>query len=553
MRFLLTAIPLALLAWADSGSTQEVGYTVKPGDTLAISVWKEPDLQGDVLVTPDGAFAFPLVGQVDARGKTVTDLQKTLSEGLQKYISEPVVTVSVRDIKGNKVYVIGQVNKPGEFIVNPRVDVMQALSMAGGTTPFASLGNIIILRRAGTKAGSHALRLHVRGKGPRSRTKHRTAERRRRRRALTARTLTMRTQYAVAAALTGFIGTASAADWSLDPKVTLNVVADDNIGLTEVPGEEVDVFGGELDAELAIRSETPRSSFRLTPRVRATMYPSDEDEESDEQYLYVNWDFRGQRSATSLDAYYSQRTILGRYFPDSEIPDDGELGEPDPGEGIGSTSQDDEDRLQIVPAVSFEFTERVALDLKAGYLDVAFDEQVANDRQDFSNLYGTAGLRFQLSPSRSIAVIATASLYEPDGEVDTDAQSVSLEWTNDVSETSQVYIRGGANRVQAGVTDAETGFNGGAGVKWSFEVTQLFFDVNHYVDPSSFRPGGGARSTAVPGRAPAQSDDDTQVFRARHSRWQRRRRRHVRGPRVRDGGHRFWLAHVAPVHAGRRI
>ena len=146
------AMCLALLVLAsDLALAQEVGYTVKPGDTLIVSVWKEPDLQGDVLVTPDGAFAFPLVGQVDARGKTVTQLQQIVSERLQKYISDPVVTVSVRDIRGNKVYVIGQVNKPGEFIVNPRVDVMQALSMAGGTTPFASLGNIIILRRAGAQ------------------------------------------------------------------------------------------------------------------------------------------------------------------------------------------------------------------------------------------------------------------------------------------------------------------------------------------------------------------------------------------------------------------
>jgi polysaccharide export outer membrane protein len=126
---------------------QEAGYTVKPGDGLEISVWKEPDLIGPVLVTPDGAFSFPLVGQVDARGKTVTELQQIISERLQRFISDPVVTVSVRDVRGNKVYVIGQVNKPGEFIVNPRVDVMQALSMAGGTTPFASLDNIIILRR----------------------------------------------------------------------------------------------------------------------------------------------------------------------------------------------------------------------------------------------------------------------------------------------------------------------------------------------------------------------------------------------------------------------
>ena len=149
MLFKAGMLVLALLALAMPGLTgaQEAGYTVKPGDTLQISVWKEPDLQGPVLVTPDGAFAFPLVGQVDARGKTVSELQKIIAEALQKYIADPVVTVSVKDIRGNKVYVIGQVNKPGEFVAGQRLDVMQALSMAGGTTPFASLSNIIILRR----------------------------------------------------------------------------------------------------------------------------------------------------------------------------------------------------------------------------------------------------------------------------------------------------------------------------------------------------------------------------------------------------------------------
>ena len=99
---------------------------------------------------PDGSFSFPLVGEVDAKGKTVADLNKAVSQKLAKYISDPVVTVSIQEIKGNKVYVIGQVNKPGEFIMNPTVDVMQALSMAGGTTPFAALGDIIVLRRTPT-------------------------------------------------------------------------------------------------------------------------------------------------------------------------------------------------------------------------------------------------------------------------------------------------------------------------------------------------------------------------------------------------------------------
>ncbi len=129
---------------------QDATYTVKPGDILKVSVWKEPDLQGPILIRHDGGFSFPLVGEVDGRGKTVAELQAIMTQRLSKYISDPVVSVSVTEIHGNKVYVIGQVAKPGEFIVNPSVDVMQALSMAGGMTPFASLSNIIILRHNGT-------------------------------------------------------------------------------------------------------------------------------------------------------------------------------------------------------------------------------------------------------------------------------------------------------------------------------------------------------------------------------------------------------------------
>jgi polysaccharide biosynthesis/export protein len=140
---LASSVPMSVFAVPPA----DVTYTVKPGDTLMISVWKEPDLQGPVLVRPDGQFSFPLAGQMDARNKTVTELQTELTAKLKKFISDPVVTVSIQEIKGNKVYVIGQVQKPGDFVVNPRVDVMQALSMAGGTTPFAALGDIMILRR----------------------------------------------------------------------------------------------------------------------------------------------------------------------------------------------------------------------------------------------------------------------------------------------------------------------------------------------------------------------------------------------------------------------
>jgi len=136
------------LAGPVSGQEARGGaYLVQPGDLLEVSVWKEEDLQREVLVRPDGRFSFPLAGDVEATAKTVDDLRQELTARLQKYIPDLVVTVTVTEIRGNKIYVIGQVNKPGEFVVNPRVDVMQALSMAGGTTPFAALNDIKILRR----------------------------------------------------------------------------------------------------------------------------------------------------------------------------------------------------------------------------------------------------------------------------------------------------------------------------------------------------------------------------------------------------------------------
>jgi polysaccharide export outer membrane protein len=138
---------MALMAPAAAQEARGGAYTVQPGDLLEVSVWKEEDLQRDVLVRPDGRFSFPLAGDIVATGKTVEQLRAELAAALQKYIPDLVVTVTVKEIRGNKVYVIGQVKQPGEFIVNPRVDVMQALSMAGGTTPYAALNDIMVLRR----------------------------------------------------------------------------------------------------------------------------------------------------------------------------------------------------------------------------------------------------------------------------------------------------------------------------------------------------------------------------------------------------------------------
>jgi polysaccharide export outer membrane protein len=123
------------------------GYHVQPGDVLTVTVWKEADLTGDVLVRPDFGLSFPLVGDLDGRAKTVDQLRAEITERLKRFIPSPVVTVATKAVAGNHIYVVGKVQKPGEYPVSRDVDVMQALSLAGGATPFAAVNDIIIIRR----------------------------------------------------------------------------------------------------------------------------------------------------------------------------------------------------------------------------------------------------------------------------------------------------------------------------------------------------------------------------------------------------------------------
>ena len=122
-------------------------YRIQPGDILNISVWKETDLTQDVIVRPDGGMSFPLAGDQVAEGRTVEELRRSLAEQLKKFIPDPVVTVAVKQLNGNRIFVIGKVQRPGDFPYNKPLDVMQSLTLAGGTTSFADVNDIRILRR----------------------------------------------------------------------------------------------------------------------------------------------------------------------------------------------------------------------------------------------------------------------------------------------------------------------------------------------------------------------------------------------------------------------
>lgn len=121
-------------------------YRIGIGDILTISIWQNLDLTRQLTVLPDGKIHFPLAGTVTAQGQTVAELSDAMHEKLKPYVLDPELTVTVDKARSMMIYVIGKINRPGSFDINEPVDVLQAISMAGGINPFADKDEIKIFR-----------------------------------------------------------------------------------------------------------------------------------------------------------------------------------------------------------------------------------------------------------------------------------------------------------------------------------------------------------------------------------------------------------------------
>jgi len=129
----------------------ETEYQIGPGDVLNIEVWKDPALTRLVTVLPDGKFAYPMIGEIAAAGKSVSQLKKEVEERLSRYVKESVINVEVRQVNSLQIYVLGRVKTPGRMILTSNVDVLQALAVSGGPDQFAKVSRIRIFRREGGK------------------------------------------------------------------------------------------------------------------------------------------------------------------------------------------------------------------------------------------------------------------------------------------------------------------------------------------------------------------------------------------------------------------
>jgi len=149
--FLSCVIPRISWSSSDAAETSKTEslYRIGPEDVLHISVWGNEELTRDATVRPDGKISLPLLQDIQAEGLTAAELSKVIHQKLLGYVKDPDVAVIVTEINAPKIFVIGNVTRPGEYPLRSGMSVLQALSLAGGFTPFASPKKITVLRNKG--------------------------------------------------------------------------------------------------------------------------------------------------------------------------------------------------------------------------------------------------------------------------------------------------------------------------------------------------------------------------------------------------------------------
>lgn len=146
--FIVAAFVLSESVAAQEPQVTQAEYRLNAGDTLDVFVWAEERMQREVRILPDGTFAFPLAGTIQAEGKSAREVGHEIESRIASYYrdSTPQVTVSVKDTAGMRFYVIGKVRSPGSYATGRSINALQALTLAGGPTEFANIDQAVLLR-----------------------------------------------------------------------------------------------------------------------------------------------------------------------------------------------------------------------------------------------------------------------------------------------------------------------------------------------------------------------------------------------------------------------
>jgi hypothetical protein len=295
----------------------------------------------------------------------------------------------------------------------------------------------------------------------------------------------------------GLLGVpAFAANWEFEPRFEVQALHDDNYRLTDDADAEIEVTGGLLDAELAFRSRGPRSLIEVLPRVRTTVFPDAQEEESTDGFLGIGWERRDQRLESSVEARYADESVVTSELLVADFPDL-DLGDVVVGDSGRVSIRNRRKLLSVRPALSYAWTQRHRVEAGLSYIEASFDQDLIEQR-GFTDLLARAGIAVEVSPRDTLRGRVQAGVYDADFAFDeTQRAGIEGEWSRLWSQTARFYARLGAEstgrdvraldpqRNPITVSVSDTAIVGGIGAAWTYEVTQILLDAVRSVSPSS--------------------------------------------------------------------
>jgi hypothetical protein len=276
-------------------------------------------------------------------------------------------------------------------------------------------------------------------------------------------------------------GSASAANWEIAPRVEAGYRYNDNYRL-ELPGGEIEVSGAEADAGVTFRTIDPRTRFEITPRVRATYFPDESDQDSTDYFFATLFEDTTPRRRIGVLADFAREDVVRSELPTTEIG--GDLGDPDDVDsGRILLERNRRDLIRVLPYYSYDVSQRFIMDIEGRYVDASYDKTFENEQQDFSEKGITVGAGIRMTPRSTLSLRGVASQYET--SFDTDAYGAHLEWGADLSPNSRFYLRAGAQQTEPDDRESDTNVIAGIGGRWQSERNRLFLDLTRSVGPVS--------------------------------------------------------------------
>lgn len=271
---------------------------------------------------------------------------------------------------------------------------------------------------------------------------------------------------------------ATAANWEFAPRVEGGYRYSDNYRL-DLPGAEIEVSGAEMDGRFTVRTIDPRLQMELSPRVRATYFPDEPEEDSTDYSLRASVADVTPRRRVGILGDFAREDVIRSELPDAQTG--GDLGDPQPGDAGRVQQRNRRNYLRVQPFFGYDVSQRSRVELDAHYLLAEFDEEFIGAQQDFSELAGTVGFAFRYSERSTLTLRGVVSQYETAFE--TDAYGGHAEWGHDFSPNSRMYIRLGAQQTEPENGISDTNVIAGVGGRWSSPRNALFLDVTRSVGP----------------------------------------------------------------------